>query len=147
MMKQKAEAETCQALYVALARTHNQLLARVSETLKPHGLTEPQFNILRTLRGAGREGLNVVRIWERMLTRVPDMTRLLDRLERAGWVSRERSGTDRRTVIVRITPEGRALLKGLDAAVRRLHGAMFASLSPAERMQLAALLDKLSPES
>jgi DNA-binding MarR family transcriptional regulator len=84
------------------------------ETLRPFGLTGTQFNVLRILRGAGQDGLCGREIGERMINRVPDVPRLLDRLEKAGLVSRERDRTDRRHVSTRITARGRQVLDEID---------------------------------
>ena len=82
----------------------------MAEALKPHGVTPTQYNVLRILRGSGEEGLCRSEIMERMIARVPDATRLLDRMEGAGLIERERSQVDRRFVTTRITEEGRRVL-------------------------------------
>jgi DNA-binding MarR family transcriptional regulator len=81
------------------------------EALRPFGLTGTQFNVLRILRGAGQDGLCGREIGERMITRVPDVPRLLDRLEKSGLITRERDRDDRRHVTARITAKGRDLLE------------------------------------
>src|SRR5687767_9794725 len=80
------------------------------EALRPFGVTGTQFNVLRILRGAGESGLCGREIGARMINRVPDVPRLLDRLEKAGFVSRERDPGDRRHVTARITTKGEQLL-------------------------------------
>jgi DNA-binding MarR family transcriptional regulator len=97
-----------------LLRTADMLMQRLSAVLKPHGLSHSQYNVLRILRGAGPEGLACREIGERMITRDPDITRLLDRLEARGLVTRTRDQKDRRVVTARITPEGAQLLAQLD---------------------------------
>jgi DNA-binding MarR family transcriptional regulator len=92
-----------------------------AEALKPHGITPTQYNVLRILRGAGKEGLCRNEVRDRLVAQVPDVTRLLDRLEESGLIERERSSTDRRLVSTRITSRGLALLKSLDAPVTAMH--------------------------
>ena len=74
--------------------------------IKSHGLTGAQYNVLRILRGAEPEGLLCRGISERMISRDPDITRLLDRMEKRGLITRERQTEDRRVIKTRITPEG-----------------------------------------
>jgi len=80
------------------------------ETLRPFGLTTTQFNVLRILRGAGPDGLCGREIGERMINRVPDVPRLLERLEKAELITRERDAEDRRHVTARISAKGKQLL-------------------------------------
>ena len=80
------------------------------EALRPYGLTGTQFNVLRILKGAGENGLCGREIGERMINRVPDVPRLLERLEKAGLISRERDPNDRRHVTARISAEGKRLI-------------------------------------
>ena len=97
-----------------IIRTAAELNARHAEVLKPYDLTTPQYNVLRILRGTGGAGLACGEIGDRMLTRDPDVTRLLDRLVAAGLVDRGRDTADRRVVLTRITAKGRDLMKRLD---------------------------------
>jgi DNA-binding MarR family transcriptional regulator len=97
-----------------LARTHEFVQQRSSEFFKQFGLTATQYNILRILRGAGSDGISCSQASERMITADPDITRLLDRLETRGLISRQRSRDDRRVVNSYITPEGLELLKTID---------------------------------
>src|SRR5690349_21732473 len=76
------------------------------EALRPFGITSTQYNVLRILRGAGEAGLCGREVGERMITRVPDIPRLLERMEESGLIRRERDADDRRHVIARITPQG-----------------------------------------
>jgi DNA-binding MarR family transcriptional regulator len=103
------------------------------------GLTPNQYNVLRILRGAPA-GLTCGDIGERMIARDPDITRLVDRLTRAGLVRRSRSTRDRRVVEVTITPEGLRALDDLDADVRRMPIALLGHLGPARLRQLKGLL-------
>jgi len=133
--------------FLNLLRTTSQLEHGLAEGLKPHGLTPTQYNVLRILRGAGEEGLCRNEVQERMLTPVPDVTRLLDRLEDAGHVRRARDTRDRRYVIARITDQGLNLLAELDEPVQRLHHRQLGHLSEVELERLSELLEKArSPE-
>lgn len=102
---------------LSLQRTADQLQWRVSELLKWYGVSSTQYNALRILRGAKEHGRSCGEIAERMVNRDPDITRLIDRLERRGLVQRAREKKDRRVVAARITPAGLELLKKLDPPV------------------------------
>jgi DNA-binding MarR family transcriptional regulator len=97
--------------------TADMLMQRIAAVLKPFKLSHSQYNVLRILRGAGPEGLACQEVAERMIARDPDITRLLDRLEARGLVTRTRDQKDRRVVTVRITPEGLRLLEALDQPI------------------------------
>jgi DNA-binding MarR family transcriptional regulator len=132
-----------QDAFVLLVRVRDERMAELTALLRPAGLSEPQFNVLRILRGAGPEGLSCREIGARMVSRVPDVTRLLDRLEAAGHVTRRRApAEDRRRVLVHITEGGRRLLDSLDAPVRRLHDRQFEGLSRVELETLVGLLNR-----
>ncbi|QDV09570.1 HTH-type transcriptional regulator MhqR [Planctomycetes bacterium Poly30] len=126
--------------YLALLRAHEALQGGAAELFKAHGLTQVQFNVLRILRGAGREGLPCQTIGERLITRVPDMTRILDRMDRDGLVARERSTEDRRVVLVRISDEGLRRVDALDEPVMELHRAQFQGLAKGELESLESAL-------
>ena len=135
---QSLEAEA----YLNVLRTSTVLLAELVEVLRPHELTQPQYNVLRILRGAGDEGLPSGEIGDRMVSRDPDVTRLLDRLEARGVVSRQRGPTDRRVVTARITDEGRRVVDALDAPVQDMHARQLGHLSEDELHTLIALLER-----
>ncbi len=97
--------------------TADMLMQRIAGVLKPFKLSHSQYNVLRILRGVGPAGLACQEVAERMITRDPDITRLLDRLEARGLVTRTRDQKDRRVVTVRITPEGLRLLEALDQPI------------------------------
>jgi DNA-binding MarR family transcriptional regulator len=96
---------------LGLMRTAAIVDHATDEALRPYGITGTQYNVLRILRGAGPNGLCGREIGERMITRVPDVPRLLERLEKAGFISRERDSNDRRHVTARITDKGQMLLE------------------------------------
>ena len=124
-------------LGVAAART-TESLARF---LKTADLTPNQYNVLRILRGSHPHRLACSEIGERMINRDPDITRLVDRLERRGLVERVRSRKDRRVVEVGISARGLEVLRNLDAPVQRMPKALLGHLGAARLRQLADLLD------
>lgn len=133
-------------LFVALIRAADHLSQDVELLIKSHGLTATQYNVLRILRGAGPDGLPCQRIGERMISRDPDMTRLLDRMEKRELITRERQTDDRRVIKTRITPSGLELLKKLDAPVDELHKKQLRHLQPAKVKALADLLEEACPQ-
>ena len=106
---------------LSIVRTAGLLEGEIAEALKPHGLTPTQYNVLRILRGADRDGLCRYEVGDRLVTPEPDVTRLLDRLEEAGLVRRARDPQDRRQVKTWITPRGLDLLASLDEVLDALH--------------------------
>ncbi|TVR64765.1 MAG: MarR family transcriptional regulator [Gemmatimonadales bacterium] len=126
---------------ISLLRNADLLRRRLTKVVDAEGVTLQQYNVLRILRGAGEAGIPTLSVAERMIERTPGVTRLLDRLEARGWVSRERSSEDRRRVLARITPEGRALLERLDEPLARAEDAAFAALEPVRLSRLGALLE------
>ena len=127
--------------FLNLERTAMMLGDAFEQMLKPHGITGTQYNVLRILRGAGAPGLCRNEIRDRLITRMPDVTRLLDRMENAGLITRERSTEDRRQVSTELTREGRKLVDSLDAAVTAEHKARLEHLSAT---QLRTLIDLLT---
>lgn len=132
-------------VFVRLLRTADALLRDVEQVLKPARLSHAQYNVLRILRGAGSEGLACREIGCRMITRDPDITRLVDRLGARRLVSRERERTDRRVVRTRITAEGLRILRELDEPISALHRRQLRHL-PANRLRLLARLLEQSCE-
>lgn len=132
-----------QEAFLSIGRTWALLDHAVSEALKPYDITLTQYNVLRILRGAGDEGLCRADVMERMIARVPDATRLLDRLEAAGLIARSRESEDRRFVTTRITRQGRQLLAKMDSPVDALHRKHFAMLSSADQRTLIELLGRV----
>lgn len=108
---------------------------------RARGLSMAQYNVLRILRGEG-DAMPCLCVAERMVTRVPDITRLVDRLEESGLVQRTRCTEDRRVVYVAITPRGTALLASLEEPVRALHREQLGHLSKSELKELSRLLEK-----
>lgn len=131
-----------QDVFVRLLRTSAALQEGVDRVLGAHGLSLTQYNVLRILRGAGGDGLCRNEIGQRLITRMPDVTRLLDRMEAAGLVRRVRSTADRRLVNTTLTKEGRALVDALDPAVDAVHQGQLAHLADRELRTLVRLLDR-----
>jgi MarR family transcriptional regulator, organic hydroperoxide resistance regulator len=127
--------------FIALQRAADKLALQAEQLLKSKGLTGAQYNVLRILRGAEPQGLACSGIAERMISHDPDMTRLLDRMEKRNLITRQRQSDDRRVVKTRITGSGLELLKRLDPTVRELHRRQFAHMTPARVRTLGDLLD------
>jgi DNA-binding MarR family transcriptional regulator len=128
-----------QEAIVGLMRTAALVDHVTDESLRPFGVTGTQFNVLRILRGAGESGLCGREVGERMINRVPDVPRLLERLEKAGLISRERDPNDRRHVTARITTKGVDVLDQVSATVTPIER-RFSNLT---QDQLRALIDAL----
>lgn len=126
---------------LSVSRTAAVLEHSTAEALKPYGITPTQYNVLRILRGSEPRGLCRNDLRDRMLTKMPDVTRLLDRMEDAKLVARARDSEDRRLVSTRITPKGLKLLEELEDAVYAKHQSCFRQLS---KTQLRALIDMLA---
>ena len=131
-----------EAAFLDLLRTTDMLSRRLVPVLKTEDLSATQYNVLRILRGAP-EGLACGEIAGRMITRDPDVTRLLDRLETRGLISRSRETKDRRTVMARITPEGLTLLSRLDEPVQAAHRKQLGHLGRERLRTLVKLLSLL----
>jgi DNA-binding MarR family transcriptional regulator len=127
-------------IFVALLKAADALSQEAEQLIKSAGLTMAQYNVLRILRGAEPEGLLCRGISERMISHDPDITRLLDRMENHGWITRQREKEDRRVVKTRITEDGLAALKKLDQPVRDLHKGQFRHMSASQLKTLAKLL-------
>jgi DNA-binding MarR family transcriptional regulator len=141
-IKQRKPFKTLeQEAFLNLVRTADALVRRQAMVFKHVGLSHPQYNVLRILRGAGPNGLACRDVCERMITRDPDLTRLVDRLEVRGLVARGRDGKDRRVVTLRITPAGLRLLKSLDEPVTRLHVQQLGHLGAKQLRTLIQLLE------
>lgn len=142
-IKQTKEFRSLQErAYVNLIYTSNQLADRLREVFEEHDITNQQFNVLRILRGAGPKPLFCNQIKEVMLDKNPDITRLCNRLEDKGLVTRSFNESNRRQVNVTITPKGLELLTSLDPVVEK-HMRALTGLSEQEAEQLCTLLDKM----
>ena len=130
-------------IFVALLQTADALSQEAEQFMKAAGLTGTQYNVLRILRGAGPEGLPCRGIGDRMISHDPDMTRLLDRMEKRGMITRERQTDDRRVVKTRITARALGLLKTLDHPVHELHKRQFRHMPAARLKTLGRLLEEV----
>jgi DNA-binding MarR family transcriptional regulator len=128
-------------VYLGIQRTAEALSWGLSQTLKGADLTPTQYNVLRILRGAGSEGAACGQISERMVTKDSDITRLVERLDARGLVTRERDETDRRYITVRITPDGLSLLATLDEPIAECHKRQLGHLGKEKLGSLRKLLD------
>ena len=130
-------------VYLNLIRTADALTREIELLLQPHGITSTQYNVLRILRGAGDEGATCTAISERLLAFDPDVTRLLDRLEKVHLVQRARSVTDRRVVMTTITPAGLDMLTRLDGPLESLLKQQFKGIGRTRLTQLVADLEEI----
>ena len=128
--------------FLNIEHTADALMRGLAELLKDADLSPTQYNVLRILRGAGPGGLACGEIAGRMVTRDPDVTRLLDRLARRGLIARARDGRDRRVVTTTITPEGVVLVGRLDRPVEQLHARQLSHLGERSLARLVELLEK-----
>lgn len=135
-----------QEAVIALMRTASVLSRRISRMVEPHGLSLAQYNVLRILRGAGPEGLPTLAIRDRMIDEGSTVTRLLDKLEQAGLVMRDRSRPDRRQVLCTITPAGERLLATLDPQMDAMDEMLMSPLRPEQVETLIGLLADLRVE-
>jgi DNA-binding MarR family transcriptional regulator len=126
---------------LSVLRTAALLEHRVNEVLRPHGITELQYNVLRILRGAGPDGWCGREISERLVSKVPDVSRLLDRMEGMQLLRRERDASDRRHVTARITPRG---LRVLDEATPELEAFERERFGHLDAEQLQQVIDGLA---
>ncbi|WP_459209284.1 MarR family winged helix-turn-helix transcriptional regulator [Aquimarina rhabdastrellae] len=138
-MKDKAYFEAV----IEIIRTGHSLTDAVSKQLKPFGIYEPQFNVLRILRGAKGKPLTVNQILERMIQRSSNITRIVDKLLSKELVERKPSSIDRRKMDIVISNKGLLLLEELDKAVEALHEPIQGNLTEEEAIQLKTLILKL----
>jgi DNA-binding MarR family transcriptional regulator len=125
---------------LSILRTAAVLEHAFEIALKPHGITGTQYNVLRILRGSEPQGLCRSEIGERLVRQAPDVTRLLDRLEEARLIGRQRGGEDRRYVVTRITRAGLALLTEVDRRIDEIHNEQIGHLDEPQLRRLISLL-------
>jgi len=126
--------------FLSLTRLHDRLSGQFAVLFREAGVTQAQYNVLRILIGAGSQGAACQEIGSQLVQRVPDVTRLVDRMVRAGLVTRERTEEDRRVVRIRVSPKGKRICAGLEQPVLDLHRKQLDHLS---RAQLAILQQSL----
>ena len=128
---------------LSIARTAAVIEHTGAEALKPFKLTITQYNVLRILRGAGSAGLCRNEVGERLVTKVPDVTRLLDRMETAGLIVRQRGAADRRFVTTRITEKGLKLLEKIDRELPAIHASQLGRASQKRLRELIGILEEV----
>jgi DNA-binding MarR family transcriptional regulator len=131
-----------QEAYLAIWRTFDRLRVFDEALFAEWGLTAQQYNVLRLLRAASPEAVPTLSLVTRLVSRAPDITRMLDRLAENGWIVRSRSTSDRRAVLVAITEDGIALLDRLINPLKECHARQLEHLSETELQQLCQLLKK-----
>jgi DNA-binding MarR family transcriptional regulator len=124
-----------------IVRTAAALEHAFAQAIRPYDITATQYNVLRILRGAGAEGLCRNEVGQRLVRQVPDVTRLLDRMEDLDLVARQRGSKDRRYVTTTITKKGLELLKKLDEKVDEIHQDQLGHVDVGRLQQLIKLLD------
>jgi DNA-binding MarR family transcriptional regulator len=129
-----------QEAFLSLWRTYDRLRALEDEFFRPYDLTPQQYNVLRLLKAQHPGLLPTLDVANRLVSRAPDITRMLDKLEQRGLVSRVRSESDRRTVLVGITPAGVQLLAEMHEPLRACHEQQLGHLPPEAVRQLIELL-------
>ncbi len=140
-IKQKAPfANLQEELWLNLSRTASTVGHAIEQRLRPGGLSPTQYNVLRILRGAGTAGLCQSDIGERLVAQVPDVPRILDRMEKAGWVKRARGTEDRRVVMTTLTDQGLEVLAGLDEPMVAAMAELFDGMSRGDMERLNELL-------
>jgi MarR family transcriptional regulator, organic hydroperoxide resistance regulator len=131
-----------QAAFLNLWRTYDLLKAYEDRLFGAHDLSAQQYNTLRLLRAVHPQRVPTLELGNRLVSRAPDMTRLLDRLEARGWIDRERLSENRRVVLIGITPAGVALLDALAGPVRECHAQQLGHMTPQELATLNRLLNR-----
>jgi DNA-binding MarR family transcriptional regulator len=129
--------------YLALLRTADMARHRAADIFAAEDLTLQQYNVLRSLRGAGPDGLPTLEIVDRMIERTPGITRLVDKLEEKGLASRQRPPDNRRTVLCRVTPKGLAVLAELDGPIERFDDETFLTMDESDLDDLVRILERL----
>jgi DNA-binding MarR family transcriptional regulator len=143
IQQKTAFASIEQEALLNIIRTHEFLQQRQAEFFRGFQLTPTQYNVLRILRGAGKDGATCSEAAERMLTADPDITRLLDRLESRNLIQRERSKQDRRVVVSRITEHGLNLLKSIDKPLDELMKRLMRGVGKQRLRDLIQILESI----
>ena len=131
-----------QEAYLNIVFTQEKLSETFTAFFKPYFLTQPQYDVLRILREAGSKGIHTMPILDLMVNRVPDITRLVDKLIKESYAKRQISKQDRRVIFVKITAKGLDVLAKLDKPVLKLHKEQLGHLNRKELSELNRLLNK-----
>lgn|SRR5512142_380109 len=145
-LKQRRFENPLQEAIVNVVVAANYIRDRNDRTIARFGITSPQYNVLRILRGVYPDGHARCEIAARMLDRAPDVTRIIDRLEEKGLVERDRSSNDRRHSITKITRAGLRLVDRLDAPIRKVIDEMKDRLSARDCRELSRICEKIYVE-
>ncbi|MCJ8332617.1 MAG: MarR family transcriptional regulator [Lentisphaeria bacterium] len=142
LKQSKGFSSLSQEAVLGLLLLNEQLRQEMEVSMSPFDITPQQYNVLRILRGAGKDGLPSMSIGERMVEKTPGLTRLLDRLEKKSFVKRVHSTDDRRKVLCTIESKGLKLLKEMDRTVSVQDEMMFNTLTEKEKESLIRLINK-----
>jgi DNA-binding MarR family transcriptional regulator len=129
-----------QEAFLGLWRTYDRLRALEDAVFERAGLTSQQYNVLRLLAAAWPTKIRTLELASRLISRAPDITRMLDKLEQRGLIDRDRPASNRRTVEVGITARGREVLEELRLPIRDCHRSQLGHLAPKQLRELIALL-------
>lgn len=143
LIKQPSFASAGQEAFLNVMVTSAWLQSEMTAAMAPHGVTPAQYNVLRILRGSHPKKLTCSDIGERLLDRTPDVTRLLNRLQRAGLIRRARADHDRRVVEVSITDDGLTLLKAMQADIDAVEQRITGHLSETQHRQVSELMETM----
>ena len=146
LKQRRAFTSKAQEAAIGLLRTADVVRRRIASAIEPAGLSLPQFNVLRILRGAGPDGLPTLDVADRMIEQAPGITRLCAALEARGLLERSRVREDRRIVRCRLTRAGLTLLAALDRPVQAADAASIGRLATADLARLVTLLDRIREE-
>lgn len=143
LIKQEHFRSPSQEAMLNIIVTSSWIMNELATTMAPYGITPAQYNVLRILQGSAPQTLSCSELGERLLDRTPDVTRLLNRLQRSGLIRRERAEHDRRIVEVGITEEGQALIERMEKEMQATERHLMEHLSEEELSHLSQLLDRL----
>ena len=130
-----------QQVYLSLWRSYDRLRAIEEALFNRWNLTAQQYNVLRLLEAKHPEAIPTLQLSSKLISRAPDITRMLDKLETQGWIRRDRSSEDRRAVLVALTPKGLALVKEMASSVKQMHVAQVGHLTVDQPRSLLELLE------
>ncbi len=143
LIKTKPIQDPHQRAYLNIMYTGNWLFNRINNALKPFDLTEPQYNVLRILRGQHGQAMSLYEVQDRMIQKMSNVSRLIDKLLEKGWVARTECKDNRRKVDIRITDSGLNILEEVEPALLATFATIDANLSTEEAATLGNLLDAM----
>ncbi|MBN9485100.1 MAG: hypothetical protein BGO70_11060 [Bacteroidetes bacterium 43-93] len=146
LIKTKPYKDPRDRALINIIYTGSWLVNRINQVLKPFGISEPQYNVLRILRGQNGNPMNLFEIQSRMVQKMSNVSRLIDKLLEKGLVERNERKENRRMVDIFITEKGLTMLKDVDVPLQKSLKNILENLSKDEAAQLAIWLDKLREE-